>query len=319
MPKNEGESANQRKSRIRNDLQIVPIILSIFAITACIILFFRQYRMQNRLYDLEAQMAILTLEHNEEMQRGSRLVDVEEDGIVDSWKTFYEDREARLAEIEAERLAAMFDPMKAAHKVYLTFDDGPSEYTEQILDILDQYNVKATFFVIGREDEESLRLYKEIVDRGHTLGMHSYSHKYADIYKNKDAFIKDFEKIYTLLATATGTTPMYYRFPGGSSNTVSKIDMHVYTDYLTSRGITYFDWNVSSGDAISNGVPVEELIIGSTSDIQTRHTSVILFHDTTTKSTTVEALPIIIETILAMEDTAILPITSDTELVQHIQ
>ncbi|MCQ2494286.1 MAG: polysaccharide deacetylase [Lachnospiraceae bacterium] len=319
MPKNEGESANQRKSRIRNDLQIVPIILSIFAITACIILFFRQYQMQNRLYDLEAQMAILTLEHNEEMQRGSRLVDVEEDGIVDSWKTFYEDREARLAEIEAERLAAMFDPMKAAHKVYLTFDDGPSEYTEQILDILDQYNVKATFFVIGREDEESLRLYKEIVDRGHTLGMHSYSHKYADIYKNKDAFIKDFEKIYTLLATATGTTPMYYRFPGGSSNTVSKIDMHVYTDYLTSRGITYFDWNVSSGDAISNGVPVEELIIGSTSDIQTRHTSVILFHDTTTKSTTVEALPIIIETILAMEDTAILPITSDTELVQHIQ
>ena len=318
MPKNEGERSNQRESRIRNDIQIVPIILSIFAITACIILFFRQYQMQKRLYDLEGQMAIITLEMTEDSKRDSRLVDAQTSAVVDSWGTFYEDREIRLAEIAAEELAAQFDPEKAAHKVYLTFDDGPSEYTEQILDILDEYNVKATFFVIGKEDDESLRLYKEIVDRGHTLGMHSYSHKYSEIYRSKDAFVKDFEKIYTLLTDATGVEPLFYRFPGGSSNTVSKVDLHICTEYLKSIGIIYFDWNVMSGDANTNGVPVEDLIYNSTADIETRVTSVVLLHDTATKETTVEALPTIIEKILAMEDTAILPITTSTELVQHI-
>lgn len=318
MPKNEGERTNQRYSRIRRDVQMVPIILSFFAIIACVILLVRQHQMQNRLYNLESQMAILMLEHNEGMERGNRLVNVEETGINDSWGTFYQDREARLAEIEAEELAAKFDPEKAAHKVYLTFDDGPSSYTEQILDILDKYGVKATFFVIGKEDEESLRLYKEIVDRGHTLGMHSYSHKYAEIYKNSTAFEQDFEKIFTLLTETTGIEPQFYRFPGGSSNTVSKVDMHKCTEYLKNRGITHFDWNVTSGDANTNGVAVESIVDASTFDIMTRGTSVILFHDTVTKGTTVEALPIVIERIMAMEDTAILPITSSTELVQHI-
>jgi len=318
MPKNEGERAKERKKRLITELHVIPIILFIISIVACVILFIRQYRMQSRLYNLEAQMAVLTLENNEKNHREDRLVDSEESGIVDSWNTFYEDREARLAELEEERLAALFDPDKAAHKVYLTFDDGPSSYTEQILDILDRYNVKATFFVIGKEDEESLRLYKEIVDRGHTLGMHSYSHKYAEIYKNKKAFSQDFDKIYNLLTETTGVEPQFYRFPGGSSNTVSKVDMKVCTEYLKERGVTHFDWNVTSGDANSNGVPVETIVVASTSDIMTRQTSVVLFHDTATKGTTVEALPTVIETILAMEDTAILPITSSTELVQHI-
>lgn len=320
MPKIEGEREKQRKRRIRSEFMMVPFVLSVFAIVVCVILLVRQHRMQERVYSLEAQMALLMLEHeNDEMRGDSRMVDVAEKGVVDSWNTFYEDREIRLAEIAAAELAAQFDPEKAAHKVYLTFDDGPSQYTEQILDILDQYNVKATFFVIGKEDEASLILYEEIVDRGHTLGMHSYSHKYADIYKNETAFIKDYEKISNLLTQVTGVTPLYYRFPGGSSNTVSKVDMHIYTEFLKSKGVTYFDWNVSSGDAVSNGVAVEDLVTNSTEDIDTRKTSVILFHDTVTKETTVEALPLIIEKILAMEDTAILPITESTELVQHIE
>ncbi len=276
--------------------------------------------MQNRVYELEAQMAILQLEASaDNFKEIGRLVDANEYGVSDDWDKLYEERAARLAEIAAAELAAQWTPDKAAHKVYLTFDDGPSKYTRQILDILDQYNVKATFFVIGREDEESLILYEEIFDRGHTLGMHSYSHKYKDIYKNEAAFTKDFEKISGLLTQVTGVEPTFYRFPGGSSNTISKVDMHVYTEFLTSRGVTYFDWNGDSGDAEGNGIPVEELIANATADIQSRKTSVILFHDTLNKETTVEALPTIIEQILAMEDTAILPITSSTELVQHIQ
>lgn len=78
------------------------------------------------------------------------------------------------------------------HKVYLTFDDGPSDNTNAILDVLDDYNVKATFFVTGKEDEASKAAYKRIVDEGHTIAMHSYSHKYSDIYASKEAFQNDF-------------------------------------------------------------------------------------------------------------------------------
>lgn len=320
MPKNEEGQEYIVANGAGSGLRVFPIILAIIALILCFFLLFRQYHMQQRVYDLEGQVALLTLEASADEQIDSgRLVDVAEADITDSWGTFYEDREARLAELEAEALAAQFDPDKAAHKVYLTFDDGPSQYTEQILDILDEYNVKATFFVIGREDDYAKNMYREIVERGHTLGMHSYSHRYDEIYKSKKAFTDDYNKISSLLTEATGQTPVFYRFPGGSSNTVSRVDMHELADYLREQGVVYYDWNVSSGDAKDNGVPVEEIVYDSTLDIESRKTSVILFHDTAMKETTVQALPEILETILAMEDTAILPITDNTELVQHIQ
>ena len=75
--------------------------------------------------------------------------------------------------------------------VYLTFDDGPSTGTEEILTILRQYNVKATFFVVGKEDEYSMEMYEKIVEEGHTLGMHSYSHQYSTIYQSVEDFAKD--------------------------------------------------------------------------------------------------------------------------------
>lgn len=203
-------------------------------------------------------------------------------------------------------------------KVYLTFDDGPSIYTEDILDILDQYNIKATFFVVGKEDETSKELMQQIVERGHTLGMHSYSHIYRDIYESVDSFANDFAKIQNYLYDITGIRSTIYRFPGGSSNKVSDIDMMEFAEYLQEQDVVFYDWNISSGDGSSVSLSVQEIVDNSTKDIEKRETAIILLHDSGDKRTTVEALPIIIENILALEDTEILPITEDTEPVQHI-
>lgn len=207
----------------------------------------------------------------------------------------------------------------AVHKVYLTFDDGPSKYTDDILDILDRYDVKATFFVVGKDSDSAREAMQEIAARGHTLGMHSYSHKYKEIYNSLEDFIEDYEKIWDYLYEVTGVESRVYRFPGGSSNSVSDIDMQEFADYLDTQGVRFFDWNISSGDGGKTLLSVKTLVKNSTEDIEKFGTSVILMHDSAAKSTTVDALPAIIETILALEDTVILPITEETELVQHIQ
>lgn len=215
--------------------------------------------------------------------------------------------------------AVMQEAGEPKHKVYLTFDDGPSIYTDDILDVLKRYDVKATFFVVGKEDQYSKEMFRRIVEEGHTLGMHSYSHKYREIYKSEEDFKQDFEKLQQLLLQETGVESKVYRFPGGSSNTVSDVDMKVYAQYLWEMGVTYFDWNISSGDAASKMLSVDDLTENSTTGLEEWETSVILFHDSGQKQTTVEALPIIIEKILSMEDTVILPITEETTPVQHIK
>ena len=145
----------------------------------------------------------------------------------------------------------------AAHEVYLTFDDGPSIYTEEILDILDEYQVKATFFVVGKESDPTKEALRDIVARGHTLGMHSYSHKYSELYASEEAFEADFLKLQGYLEDVTGVKSKVYRFPGGSSNTVSKVNMGIYADYLDSQEVRFFDWNISSGDGGSAVLPVK--------------------------------------------------------------
>lgn len=148
--------------------------------------------------------------------------------------------------------------------------------------------------------------------------MHSYSHKYSELYASEEAFEADFLKLQGYLEDVTGVKSKVYRFPGGSSNTVSKVDMGIYADYLDSQEVRFFDWNISSGDGGSAVLPVETLVENVTGGISENQISVVLMHDSAEKSTTVEALPTIIENILAMEDTVILPITENTRPVQHI-
>ena len=203
-------------------------------------------------------------------------------------------------------------------KVYLTFDDGPSGNTGEILDILAEYDVKATFFVVGKEEERYQPLYKRIVEEGHTLAMHSYSHKYNEIYQSKESFVEDLTKLQEFLYDTTGVWCRYCRFPGGSSNTVSKVDMHELIAYLEEQDMSYYDWNVSSGDASSAYISADAIVRNSTAKLQNFKEAIILLHDASDKDTTVEALPRLIEKIQAMEDTKILPITDDTEEIHHI-
>ena len=264
-----------------------------------------------RLHITENQLAEMTAQYEAQLQ-----ITDEMQNVINSF-----DSEAEQEKVTEGTNEDTYDEsvLKAdePRKVYLTFDDGPSIYTENILDILDEYGVKATFFVSGEEADSNPERYKEIADRGHTLGIHTYSHVYSDIYKSKNNFIRDFNKIRDFITEMTGTAPVYYRFPGGSSNTVSSADMEQLCEFVESQGVTYFDWNVSSGDA-TNPMPGKGRIISNVVDNVVKHdTSVVLFHDSGSKYSTVEALPEIIERILAMDNTVILPITEETEVIQH--
>lgn len=207
---------------------------------------------------------------------------------------------------------------KSVRKVYLTFDDGPSTYTDEILDILKEEDVKATFFVTGKEGEEYERLYKRIVEEGHTLGMHSYSHKYYELYASKENFMDDLHKLQNYLEEITGVKPTIYRFPGGSSNSVSSVSMQELMDCLEAEGIRYFDWNVSSGDATGRTLSVNTIVYNCTGRITEYNRAMILMHDAADKRRTVEALPIVIDKLKDVENTVILPVTDDTEVIQHI-
>ncbi|MCR4694239.1 MAG: polysaccharide deacetylase [Pseudobutyrivibrio sp.] len=202
-------------------------------------------------------------------------------------------------------------------RVYLTFDDGPSSNTDEILDILDDYNVKASFFVIGKDVEEYGDDYKRIVEEGHTIGMHSFSHNYSNIYDSEEAFIADYNKIHSLIHEVCGIDCKYYRFPGGSSNKVSNSSMSVFINYLNSQNTTYFDWNVASGDATSQAFTADELVDNVMNDVVKYKTSVVLLHDSSNKETTVEALPQLIESLQA-SGAMILPITDETTVIQHV-
>ena len=178
--------------------------------------------------------------------------------------------------------------------VYLTFDDGPSKNTQKVLDILDEYNAKATFFITGQQPEY-LSMIKTAYDAGHTIGLHSYIHDYEKVYASVDAYFEDLEKIGEIAKEQIGFVPCYIRFPGGVSNTVSrkytKGIMSKLTEMVQEKGYQYYDWNVSSGDG--SKATKEEIIKQSETD-EYNHI-MILFHDAATKDTTVEALPEILK------------------------
>lgn len=202
-------------------------------------------------------------------------------------------------------------------KVYLTFDDGPSDNTDEILDILKENDVKATFFVVGKTDEHSRQMYKRIVEEGHTIALHSYSHKYSEIYSSVEKFDKDLDKLSKLIREETGVTTSYLRFPGGSSNQVSDVDMEDFIKLVTEEGYTYFDWNVVSGDATSQSYTAKDLINNVVSGVEKYQESIVLMHDASNKDSTVEALPKIIKKLKA-EGYRMLPIDENTKIIQHV-
>lgn len=185
-------------------------------------------------------------------------------------------------------------PNNGPKTVYLTFDDGPSQYTSQILTILDSYGVKATFFV--RDGGKYNYLMKDMVEQGHAIGLHTYSHNYKSIYASDEAYLSDLQKISDLVFQKTGIETKIMRFPGGSSNSVSKKYstgiMTRMTQKVTEMGYTYFDWNCSNGDADGAKTVGKQLKFCSDYS-KSANTIIVLMHDT--QKTTMEALPKIIE------------------------
>lgn len=191
-----------------------------------------------------------------------------------------------------------FAKSKNSKTAYLTFDDGPSSNTDRILDILDAYQIKATFFVACKENDENKKRLKSIAERGHTIGIHTYSHVYKSIYTSVEDYLEDFYKEYSLVYEATGIKASIFRFPGGSINSYNAALYQQLIAEMLRRNFIYYDWNVSSGDATAS-VSAAAIVGDTISQARRKTKAIILFHDAPSKSYTVEALPSIIEKLKA--------------------
>ena len=302
------EGTYDRRKRIRRLKKMIVgtiIVMVVIPVIASIILGIRVCSLQKEVMGLKEELTATR----------KQLESSEETGIYTTATVETSSRDipeaAELAQ-EPEEDYSMYDK-----RIYLTFDDGPSRNTDKILDILKEYDVKATFFVLGKTDEESVRGYQRIVAEGHTLAMHSYSHKYSEIYASKESFEQDLRQLQEYLYQITGVWPRFYRFPGGSSNTVSKVDMQELIEYLNESGITYFDWNIASGDAISGQLGKDTIVNNCIGGIKAKQECMILMHDASDKNSTVEALSLLIEQVRSSENAVFLPITDETTTVQH--
>ena len=178
---------------------------------------------------------------------------------------------------------------------YLTFDDGPSFLTEEVLMILEKEDIRATFFLIGSQiTEEEEELLKQMAEKGHVLGVHTYSHKSGEIYRSAEAYIEDAKKTADRIYEVTGEQPNIYRFPWGSVNCYVTGICDTVIEKMKADGYEYFDWNVSAEDSV--GTPTKDSIIKNIKkDYGKYKEPVILMHDSASNKATVEALPEIIQ------------------------
>lgn len=205
-----------------------------------------------------------------------------------------------------------FDPEKV---IYLTFDDGPWKYTAQLLDLLAKYDAKVTFFTTSAYPEYA-DLIKREAEEGHTVAIHTYSHQYKKIYASSTAYWNDFNAQKKVITDLTGEEPTLFRFPGGSSNTVSKFTPGIMTTLskqATAKGLVYFDWNVSSGDA-GKTTDSNTVLQNCKAGVQTIKDPVILCHDV--KDFTVKAMESFVPWAIENGYT-FLPLTKDSPNAHH--
>lgn len=197
--------------------------------------------------------------------------------------------------------------------IYLTFDDGPSAHTERLLNVLDAYGVKATFFVV---DTGYAHLFSRMAASGHTVAMHSATHNYDQIYSSENAYFDDLYRMQSIIQGQTGVAPSILRFPGGSSNTVSGFNPGIMTrlsKQLKSMGYRYFDWNVDSRD-VAGAFSVSAVYQNVINGVSGKNTSFVLQHDTMGAS--VDAVESIIRWGLANGYT-FLPLTASSPACEH--
>lgn len=309
----------RRIDRLKKIIVWTVLLMIALPLLGCILLGIRLYRVNRTVDAMAEQIGLLEgalQESADEADRMEALLRINEEILRNTENA----REAESLSGEADVSGNEAQAESAHRKVYLTFDDGPSIYTEEILDILAAYDVKVTFFVTGKGKERYGDTYRRIVEEGHTLGMHSYSHEYANIYASTENFEADVETLRDFLYEETGQVSRFYRFPGGSSNQVSGTDIRELTASLDGMGLTYFDWNISAGDATGGNMSSEQIVERVMNQVPGHQVAVVLMHDAADKHSTVEALPELIEEILALGDgTELLPITEETMPIQHVK
>ena len=201
---------------------------------------------------------------------------------------------------------------------YLTFDDGPSSITNSVLDILKKYNVKATFFVINSGSYNKTTLQRE-VNEGHTIGLHAYDHNYAIAYKDDNSYLDGIDKLRAKVKADTGFDSHYIRFPGGSSNTISKRYskgiMSRITKTAKQRGYKYYDWNVDDDDA-GRARTADDCYNNVVKELRPNRSNIVLMHDFGTNKKILDALPRIIE-YCQKNGYTMLPIDDNTPEIHH--
>lgn len=236
----------------------------------------------------------------------SKVVVTKEEINPEEYKLHYFVKDSSENEERIARIIRLKEPPKESGKMNqkngqsilsLTFDDGPSlDITPKILDILKQENVKATFFILNYDKNKEF-LVKRIVEEGHTVAIHGYSHNYKEIYQSVDTYLENLNKLQKKIKETTGVTTTLSRFPGGSSNTVSRYNpgiMTKLTKTVIEKGYQYFDWNVSSGDA-GGAKTKKEVYQNVISGLKKNRNNVVLMHDFAKNKKTLEALPSIIQ------------------------
>lgn len=203
--------------------------------------------------------------------------------------------------------------------IYLTFDDGPSEYTEELLNVLDEYNAKVTFFITNG-DEEYHDMITEAYERGHTIGVHSFSHDVSEVYSSTRAFYDDLQWIQNLAVMKTDVVPNILRFPYGTGNTISesyeKGIMSDLTSTIHMHNYTYCDWNVNSDDCGEAQTEAEVVsnVINGIQELDEGEAPIVLMHDV--NEHTVDAVDDIVEWGLA-NGYLFLPLVEDSPMVQQ--
>lgn len=289
---------NQKNKSI--GIILVAIMILLGTIGSSIFMF---YKYQERSLALEKiKQEVEFVKHdNEKLQEQNELLGAKSKNLeiyAEELKEKNNQLIRKIEELENEKEEISEEVDKEVKYAYLTFDDGPSANTIKILDYLKENNIKATFFVNGREGHDST--YKRIVEEGHTIANHSNTHDYAKIYKSVDSFMEDINNLSDLIKEKTGVQAKVFRFPGGSNNTVShkyggENIMSKIIPAVEEAGYTYFDWNVDSTDA-AKALQDKDVIVNSVlSGTKYTNNAVILMHDAAAKKTTVEALPTIVE------------------------
>ena len=273
-------------------MRFLCVVITFIAIVFSVILGFGMYNDSRDIERFDKEAAVF--------EQQSSVYQTEIDELAPKISAASEEKASLQAEITAIKRRIIYKTQPTA---FLTFDDGTSYHTLEILDILKENNIKGTFFVVGTQIENGGTASKEairrIVEEGHVLAIHAYEHEYSKIYSSAEAYFEDFKKITTLLHDMTGFTPNIVRLPSGTATARSFCERYagsrdVYYDIVSrlyAEGYTVIDWNVDTED-YTTATGVDGIVNNAVSGAKTRlnreyKAAVILMHDT---ADTVKAL-----------------------------